>query len=153
MTPMVVYIELLSVPLALVASFLGNRSMLNFAIVMICQLHIGISFSIRNAVLLSFIACSAWAVFLPIGWTDAALAERATPAKTDKGRVGLLLSTILVGSLMAGNLWFETIGMDCGTEDLRSIWSTLFQNRWNVFIGAEEYVTWYVGPLICIAFS
>lgn len=140
MTPLVVYIELLAAPLAFVASFLGNSSLLNFAIGLICQLHIGISFSIRNAVLLSLVACSAWCVFLPIGWKDAASARRQ-PA-TARKRIGLLVSTIMVGGMAAGNVWFETIGTDCTTESLRQIWSTLLQNRWNVFVGAEEYVTW-----------
>eukprot|EP00529_Nitzschia_sp_RCC80_P033774 CAMPEP_0113521788 /NCGR_PEP_ID=MMETSP0014_2-20120614/44838_1 /TAXON_ID=2857 /ORGANISM="Nitzschia sp." /LENGTH=206 /DNA_ID=CAMNT_0000419793 /DNA_START=942 /DNA_END=1559 /DNA_ORIENTATION=- /assembly_acc=CAM_ASM_000159 len=44
------------------------------------------------------------------------------------------------------NIWFETIGTDCSTSSLRQIWSTLLQNRWNVFIGAEEYVTWEIAP-------
>jgi len=144
LTPMVVYIELLAAPLAFVASLLGNTSMLSFSVGLICQLHIGISFSIRNAVLLSYIACCAWCFFLPIGWKDAALARRRPT--TARNRLGLLLSTILVGGIAAGNIWFETIGTDCSTGSLRKIWSTLLQNRWNVFIGAEEYVTWYDNP-------
>lgn len=140
MTPLVVYIELLAAPVAVVASFFGSTSILNFAIGMICQLHIGISFAIRNAVLLSYVACTAWCVFLPIGWGDAVAAKKEPP--TTKSRIGLLLSAIFVGGMAAGNIWFETIGTDCTTGSLRKIWSTLLQNRWNVFIGAEEYVTW-----------
>lgn len=140
MTPLVVYIELLAAPLAFVASFLGNASMLKFAVGLICQLHIGISLSIRNAVLLSYVACCAWCFFLPIGWEDAALARRQPT--TSRNRMVLILSTMLVGGMAAGNIWFETIGTDCTTGSTRKIWSTLLQNRWNVFIGAEEYVTW-----------
>jgi len=29
---------------------------------------------------------------------------------------------------------------------MKHIWSTLLHNRWNVFIGAEEYVTWEIAP-------
>ena len=29
---------------------------------------------------------------------------------------------------------------------MQTIWSTLLHNRWNVFIGAEEYVTWEIAP-------
>jgi len=29
---------------------------------------------------------------------------------------------------------------------MNHIWSTLLHNRWNVFIGSEEYVTWEVAP-------
>lgn len=142
MTPLVVYIELLCTPVAFLASFLGNVSLLKLAIGMICQLHLGISFAIRNAVLLSYVACSAWCVFLPIGWEEAAQANKQP--KSSRQWVGLAVSTILVGGMISGNIWFETIGTDCTTGSLRKIWSTLLQNRWNVFIGAEEYVTWCV---------
>eukprot|EP00751_Fragilariopsis_kerguelensis_P026944 CAMPEP_0170879786 /NCGR_PEP_ID=MMETSP0734-20130129/31980_1 /TAXON_ID=186038 /ORGANISM="Fragilariopsis kerguelensis, Strain L26-C5" /LENGTH=234 /DNA_ID=CAMNT_0011263051 /DNA_START=1 /DNA_END=707 /DNA_ORIENTATION=+ len=53
---------------------------------------------------------------------------------------------LVVGGMVGGNIWFETIGTDCSTESSRLIWSTLLQNRWNVFIGAEEYVTWEIAP-------
>ena len=142
MTPLVVYVELLCTPVALLASFLGSDSLLNFAIGMICQLHIGISISIRNAVLLSFVACSVWCVFLPVGWKDAAKAKKQPRATTSN--LGHVISTLLVGGMIGGNIWFETIGTDCTTDSLRKIWSTLLHNRWNVFIGAEEYVTWSV---------
>eukprot|EP00751_Fragilariopsis_kerguelensis_P020483 CAMPEP_0170886106 /NCGR_PEP_ID=MMETSP0734-20130129/36437_1 /TAXON_ID=186038 /ORGANISM="Fragilariopsis kerguelensis, Strain L26-C5" /LENGTH=216 /DNA_ID=CAMNT_0011271965 /DNA_START=741 /DNA_END=1391 /DNA_ORIENTATION=+ len=51
-----------------------------------------------------------------------------------------------VGSSITWYIWFETIGAGCDsvTESSRLIWSTLLQNRWNVFIGAEEYVTWEI---------
>ena len=107
MTPLVVYVELLCTPVALLASFLGSDSLLNFAIGMICQLHIGISISIRNAVLLSFVACSVWCVFLPVGWKDAAKAKKHPRATASS--LGLVISTLLVvgavattGSLPAG---------------------------------------------------
>ena len=29
---------------------------------------------------------------------------------------------------------------------MRHVYSTLFHNRWNVFVGAEEYVTWEIVP-------
>jgi hypothetical protein len=146
MTPLVVYVELLCAPLAFFASYLGNQSMLLFAIGMICQLHVGISIAIRNAVLLSYVACSAWCIFLPIGWNEAA-AQATTQTSTKAGtsqRSGLIISSIVVGTMICGNIWFETIGTDCGSGSQQKVWSTLLQNRWNVFIGAEEYVTWYV---------
>ncbi len=142
MTPLVVYIELLCTPVAILASFLGNVSLLKFAIGMICQLHFGISFALRNAVLLSYVACSAWCVFLPIGWHEAAQAKKQRMNLNQV--VGLAISTFFVGGMIGGNIWFETIGTDCSTGSMRKVWSTLLQNRWNVFIGAEEYVTWYV---------
>lgn len=145
MTPLVVYVELLCAPLAFLASYLGNQSMLLFAIGMICQLHVGISIAIRNAVLLSYVACSAWCIFLPIGWNEAAAqATTQTSTKAGSQRSGLIISSIIVGTMICGNIWFETIGADCGSGSQQKVWSTLLQNRWNVFIGAEEYVTWYV---------
>ena len=142
MTPLVVYVELFSAPLAFLGCFLGKPSIVKFAVATICQLHVGISLSIRNAVLLSYIACAAWCPFLPIGWESAAKAPRRR--WTQQARLGLILSTLFVGGMAGANVWFETIGTDCSTGSLRQIWSTLLQNRWNVFIGAEEYVTWYV---------
>merc|ERR1711865_477985 len=63
-------------------------------------------------------------------------------------KVGASITFILVIGMVGGNIWFETIGAGCGsvTESSRLIWSTLLQNRWNVFIGAEEYVTWEIAP-------
>lgn len=140
MTPIVVYIELLSAPVAFLGAYLGSEAIVKFAIGMICQLHIGISFSIRNAVLLSYVACVAWCVFLPLGWHAAATAPKQTAARGSKTR--LFISTLLVGSMVAGNLWLEIFASECSASNQKQIWSTLFQNRWNVFIGAEEYVTW-----------
>ena len=137
MTPMVVYVELLCAPLAFLGAYLGNSKIVNFAITLICQLHVGISISIRNSVLLSFVACTAWCIFLPIGWENAEKVPRRITAKNFSG-LGFYISAILVGGMIAGNVWFETIGTDCTTGSLRKVWSTLLQNRWNVFIGAEE---------------
>jgi hypothetical protein len=149
MTPLVVYIEIICAPVALLAAFLGNTSLLNFAIGMICQLHAGISMAMRNAVLLSFVAISAWCVFLPVGWEEAATAKKRPMSA--KSRLGLVVSTILVGGMIGANIWFETIGRDCSTGSLREIWSTLLQNRWNVFTGAEEYVTWSVSTFTAVS--
>jgi hypothetical protein len=126
MTPTVVYIELLACPLAFLGSYLGNASVVNFAIGMICQLHFGISFSIRNSFLLSYIACTAWCVFLPVGWEAV-----QKPTKKKKMSMNALLNTtitfLLVGGMVGSNVWFETIGKDCSTGSLRQIWSTLLQ--------------------------
>lgn len=136
MTPMVVYIEMFAAPVALVGSYLGNTFFIHLAIGLICSLHVGISMALRNAVLLSFVACAAWFVFLPLGWTNSS----SRRPSTFQSKLGLVVSTLLVGSMVSANIWFETIGKDCSTGSLREIWSTLLQNRWNVFIGAEEYV-------------
>eukprot|EP00531_Pseudo-nitzschia_arenysensis_P007120 CAMPEP_0116139680 /NCGR_PEP_ID=MMETSP0329-20121206/13441_1 /TAXON_ID=697910 /ORGANISM="Pseudo-nitzschia arenysensis, Strain B593" /LENGTH=452 /DNA_ID=CAMNT_0003634739 /DNA_START=129 /DNA_END=1487 /DNA_ORIENTATION=- len=169
LTPVVVYVEIFCVPLALVGSYLGNPRIVNAAIMLICQMHLGISLSIRNSNLLSYIACCAWLVFLPMGWTEGESStgsnsrhsidgvnknEVASPRGVDvKGaqlsvwrKLGGLVTFVMVSAMVGGNIWFETIATGCSTESLRLIWSTLLQNRWNVFIGAEEYVTWEIAP-------
>ena len=45
--------------------------------------------------------------------------------------------------MISGNLWLESGACD---ESVKHIWSTLLHNRWNVFVGAEEYVTWEIAP-------
>jgi hypothetical protein len=135
MTPTVVYIELLCTPLAFLGCYLGNAGLVKFAIAMICQLHFGISLALRNAVLLSYAACSVWCLFLPIGWEAASNSEILPTTK--KSQLWTLICALLVGAMVGGNIWFETIG-DCSTGNQRQIWSTLLQNRWNVFVGAEE---------------
>ena len=145
MTPTVVYVELLAAPLVFLGSYWGSAKFVNSIIGLVWSLHIGISITIRNTVLLSLIACAAWCVFLPTGWehdkeqlsNDISSSNRST---TIKRRLETILSAILICSLAAGNIWFELIGSSCADADVRSIWSTLFQNRWNVFVGAEEYV-------------
>ena len=138
MTPIVVYVEIFCAPVAFLGCYLGNEGLVKFAIGLICQLHIGISFTIRNAVLLSYVACAAWCVFLPIGWENVKENQPPPRPRQGKEKMGALISAFLVGAMVGGNFWFEVISTDCSTDSLRQIWSTLLQNRWNVFIGAEE---------------
>lgn len=159
MTPIVVYVEILCVPVALLGSYLGNAGIVNFAIAVICQMHIGISLSIRNSHLLSYVASCVWLVFIPMGWrnaggdtgniagNDARDGRAITRSPQSWGRkLGSLVTLVMVSAMVGGNIWFEAIATGCSTESLRLIWSTLLQNRWNVFIGAEEYVTWEIAP-------
>jgi len=162
LTPIVVYVEILCVPVALVGSYLGNTSIVYGAIGAICQMHLGISLSIRNSNLLSYVACCVWLVFLPMGWkknnddgsttTSDASADRVAISQSRASqrsfwnKLGSLVTLMMVSAMVGGNIWFETIATGCTTESLRLIWSTLLQNRWNVFVGAEEYVTWEIAP-------
>ena len=145
MTPIVVWVELLAAPVALLGSYLGRPGLIRFTVGLICQLHVGISMTIRNSVLLSFVACAAWSAFLPLGWE-----EEETGLRNQRPNRGFLTSVLVpglfVGGMAAANLWFETIGASCASSNTRQIWPTLLQNRWNVFIGAEEYVTWEIAP-------
>jgi predicted neutral ceramidase superfamily lipid hydrolase len=134
LTPTVVWVELLAAPLAFLGSYLGSPGLVKFAVAMIVQLHFGVSFTIRNSFLLSYVACAAWFVFLPLGWErQSAPPSRKSPT-TPMRKAGTLVSAVLVGSLISANVWFET-NPDCTTSSLKSIWSTVLQNRWNVFIG------------------
>ena len=147
LTPTVVYVELFVTPTALLSSVLNKRQMAYTAIITICLLHVGIALCIRNSVLLSLVACSAWCIFLPWSWdTSSPRTPSSTSETATLSRVGKFVTWILVCGMMGSNIWFETIGTDCSTSSLRQIWSTLLQNRWNVFIGAEEYVTWEIAP-------
>lgn len=164
MTPVVVWVELLCVPMALFGSYIGNRNLIRFAIFMICKMHLGISLCIRNSNLLSYVAICAWLVFLP--WNnsndndgdpnasedqrDRSTIDAANSTRSDSRSIGSRLSSlatlIIVTSMVSANIWFEAMAPGCSTESRRLIWGTLLQNRWNVFIGAEEYVTWEIAP-------
>eukprot|EP00525_Craspedostauros_australis_P010107 CAMPEP_0198121882 /NCGR_PEP_ID=MMETSP1442-20131203/33316_1 /TAXON_ID= /ORGANISM="Craspedostauros australis, Strain CCMP3328" /LENGTH=602 /DNA_ID=CAMNT_0043780767 /DNA_START=142 /DNA_END=1950 /DNA_ORIENTATION=+ len=176
LTPTVVWVELLSAPLAFVFSYVGNAKMTYAMIGIISSLHFGISLTIRNAVLLSFVAIVSWAIFLPVGWkesttsssssarpqsddaaddhsrsqmtpsTTTATASTTTTTTTNQLARSLINpSTLIIVAMISANVWFETVG-DCTSGLKRNIFATLLQNRWNVFIGAEEYVTWEIAP-------
>ncbi|MGK3746833.1 MAG: hypothetical protein ACI90V_013696, partial [Bacillariaceae sp.] len=106
----------------------------------------------------SYVACCVWILFLPLdnfaakttkttttmdGGEDLSEATTTSSSRPKSNpslynKLGSLVTLLMVGTMVGGNIWFETIGLDCSTESLRLIWSTLLQNRWNVFNGAEE---------------
>lgn len=150
LTPVVVYVELLAVPVSLAGSYLGNRKLVLTAIGFVCALHTGIALMLRNAALLSFVACSVWMVFLPVGWNQAFSTTGTSSNNVHKNRsvresCGFLLSIMLITSMVAGSLWLDRHSRACD-QSVKHIWSTLLHNRWNVFVGAEEYVTWEIAP-------
>ncbi|CAB9499499.1 Inherit from NOG: HTTM domain protein [Seminavis robusta] len=143
MTPAVVYVELLAAPLALLGAYLGSSGMANTAVLLICQLHVGIALCMNNAFLLSLVACTVWCIYLPIGW-ERISTEQATIA-TSTPSVSSVVSTLLIVSMVAGNVWFAFNSGSCD-ENTMIFYSTIFHCRWNVFVGAEEYVTWEIAP-------
>ena len=56
-----------------------------------------------------------------------------------------MLSLLFIGSLSAGSVWLDAFSQVCD-QSVKHIWSTLLHNRWNVFVGAETYVTWEIAP-------
>jgi len=141
MTPTVVWVELLAAPLAMLGSFLGMAGMVNMAVGLICQLHVGIALCMNNAALLNFVAVASWAVFLPVGWDK--IVVTTSSANTTKSSVGSIVPAVLILGMVVGNVWFAFNSDSC---DQVIFYSTIFHCRWNVFIGAEEYVTWEIAP-------
>lgn len=163
MTPTVVYVELLCAPVALLGSFIyGTRNgtnkskvMLYGIIALICMMHIGIALTMNNTVLLSLVACVAWCIFLPEGVGDDLLwllrpslshgfVASEGSSGSERGEIGThnnnkkhVLPTLIIGIMISGSLWFETMSTQCN-QSMEHIWSTLLHNRWNVFVGAEE---------------
>ena len=162
MTPAVVYVELLAAPVALVASVQKSRPLLCGAIGVIVSLHVGIALTLRNSALLSLVACVAWCPFLPVGWDTledarqmAGPPESTTPqqrlSKTTlqlaSNTLGTAVSLVCIVSVVTGNFWLESMSRACD-QSVRHIWSTVLHNRWNVFVGAEEYGASLVGLLV-----
>lgn len=156
LTPTVVYVEMFCVPIALIGSFIGNQTVVLAMIGTICSLHIGISMTVRNTVLLSSVACCAWCPFLPP--LTKIPKDQIVEPKThsdDSGETSIqytgrtkkktFLSLIIIPILVSGSIWFETMSEECN-QSMKHIWSVLLHNRWNVFVGAEEYVTWEIAP-------
>jgi len=147
LTPTVVWVELGVVPMAFLGTWLGNSTLVWTAIGIIWSLHLGIAATIRNTVLLGLVANCAWCIFLPpIGAGSIENRNQATNTRSACTAIRCQLPIlVLVASFVAGSVWFETASNECN-QSMKHIWSTLLHNRWNVFVGAEEYVTWEIAP-------
>jgi len=150
MTPTVVWVELLAVPTAMVGSFMGSRILTYLSIALICSLHLGIAICLNNSALLSLAACVPWAVFLPIGWKSVQQQQQPSISPTRIGwkldfNLPNLTAALCLTAMMLGSVWIDALSASCD-QSVRHIWSTLLHNRWNVFVGAEEYVTWEIAP-------
>lgn len=143
MTPVVVWIELLATPAAMLGCYLGHRTLTWISIFLICSLHVGIAVCLNNAALLSFVACVPWCVFLPIGWTNEPPSQ--PPGRWIAFNVENLAAWLCLMAVIVGSLWIDMFSDSCN-QSVKHIWSTLLHNRWNVFSGAEEYVTWEIAP-------
>jgi hypothetical protein len=147
LTPIVVYVELLAAPIALLASYAGWPRIVHASIYTMWWLHVGIALTLRNSAMLSFVACAAWIPLLvPSSVDETSSDDLALNASSWRPRaVQFAVSLLAIGGLVGGNVWFEAVGCDISAP-VQTIWSTLLHNRWNVFVGAEEYVTWEIAP-------
>ena len=139
LTPTVVWVELLVAPIALIGSYLGSASTVWTAVGVVWSLHFGIAATIRNTVLLSLVANCAWCIFVPPMGQFKSVTVRKVPLRR---HISIIL---LVLTFVAGSIWFETASNECN-QSMKHIWSPLLHNRWNVFVGAEEYVTLEIAP-------
>jgi hypothetical protein len=147
LTPLVVYIELLVVPLTLFGLLVDQSYIVYIAITLIVCLHLGIAAMIRNATLLSLIAITPWTLFLPITMpkSDRHNDNTTVGTITTSNRSTTIVSLLFLVPMIVGCIWFETMSANCD-QSVEHVWSTMFHNRWNVFVGAEEYVTWEIAP-------
>jgi hypothetical protein len=140
MTPAVVYVELFAAPVALWANYFNSKVGLFVALGLIWSLHLGIALTLRNAALLSFVACTPWFTFLPLSSSSSISSSKISYS----GIGSSILSFILICGMVVGSIW---LSRSCDQNAaVTHIWSTLLHNRWNVFVGAEEYVTWEIAP-------
>eukprot|EP00587_Corethron_hystrix_P010700 CAMPEP_0113320746 /NCGR_PEP_ID=MMETSP0010_2-20120614/14460_1 /TAXON_ID=216773 ORGANISM="Corethron hystrix, Strain 308" /NCGR_SAMPLE_ID=MMETSP0010_2 /ASSEMBLY_ACC=CAM_ASM_000155 /LENGTH=213 /DNA_ID=CAMNT_0000178647 /DNA_START=735 /DNA_END=1376 /DNA_ORIENTATION=- /assembly_acc=CAM_ASM_000155 len=92
-----------------------------------------------------------WCVYLPpCAFVEKDKVTHQKPASTGhelgkNEKYSSLKQFVCIGGLIAGSFWFELFSDDCN-QSVRHIWSNLLHNRWNVFVGAEEYVTWEIAP-------
>ena len=146
LTPVVVWVELLAVPASMVGCYVGSPLLTYMSIVLICSLHVGIAFCMNNAALLSFVACVPWCVFLPLVSDQQ---QPPQPAVLSNARITWnwqnVVAVLCLGSIIMGSVWMDGFSAACH-QSVRHIWPTLLHNRWNVFVGAEDYVTWEIAP-------
>jgi hypothetical protein len=135
-TIVVPYVEAFAPVVACAAFYLEWHRLRRVASATIVLLHAGIGLSMNGAGLLSAFACAAW-LFV----------EPPLPAKEQKrasyrdwcGVVVIVLFSF--GSIAHGVLDMASC-RDATQEPLKAV----FHNRWNVFAGAEDHVTWEIMP-------
>ena len=125
LTPVVVWIEILCVPICLAGLYKGYNRIVMFNVCVIVSLHLGISVTLRNTVLLSLVACSAWCVYIPPN----VFGNDDNPSKIVSSRLSLGSKSMII-ALFFGCLWFELLSNDC-TQSVKHIYSNLLHNRWN----------------------
>mmetsp|Transcript_13917 Transcript_13917/g.29374 ORF Transcript_13917/g.29374 Transcript_13917/m.29374 type:complete len:508 (+) Transcript_13917:315-1838(+) len=149
MTPTVVYAEMFCAPVALAGSYFRKNTIVYGVILLMWFMHVGIAVTMRNTVLLSLVANCAWCIYLPEGVGKNIGFSSKKSDVDDRKKSSFLqkhgMSALIIAAFVSGSIWFETMSDDCN-QSQKHIWTTLLHCRWNVFVGAEDYVTWEIAP-------
>jgi hypothetical protein len=135
-TVVVPYIEAFAPVVACTAFYLGRRRVQRVACATIVLLHAGIGLSMNGAGLLSAFACAAWLFVEP------PLPSKGRKASSYREWCGVVVIVLFSGASIAHGVLDMASCRDATQQPLQSI----FHNRWNVFAGAEDHVTWEIMP-------
>lgn len=150
MTPVVVWVEILGVPIAVLMEVLGNYVVNDFskrgykivrgvrigATVTVQLLHLGIGLCVRNSFTLSLTAISTLFLLYPP-------LTPISPPQTSTIRKSGYLPLLTLLTFYAFSLYYN-LNLVTTCSQTTSVMPTMFFNRWNVFTSSERYVTWEV---------
>lgn len=159
LTPAVVGVELLA-PMAVILSGCMRvpASLQIFLISLLPSMHVGISLTLVNTVSLSIVAMVSWIPFLPEVLFDGVVdqeqdgidnsSRRSSSSSNPRStfsisQLPLPIMLVFIGLCVH---YERHSGLACSQNGASTLKSVLFNNRWNVFIGAETYVTWEICP-------
>ena len=134
-TPTVPLVELGAPLLCAVGALAGSTTVQWAAIGAVVAMHAGIGAAMNGAGLLSVFAAAAWLPALPLG-------PPAAPARSTR-RDGLRVLVLL--AFAGACVWHDRFARQC-QDATRSPLTAVFHNRWNVFAGSEDHVTWEIMP-------
>lgn len=135
-TVIVPYVETFAPLLACAGFYLGFQGLRRVASTTILLLHAGIGLSMNGAGLLSAFACGAWLFVEP------PLPAKGRKVSSYRDWGGVIVVLLFSAGSLAHGLMDMAACRDATQQPLQSI----FHNRWNVFAGAEDHVTWEIMP-------
>ena len=139
LTPAVPLVELCAPTLACVGACGGWRRLEWAAVAAVAAMHLGIGLAMNGAGLLSLFAAAAWLFALPLDPPAKRSRRDASSTSGDWARV------LVLAAFGAACLSHERFSRQC-QDARRSPLSAVFHNRWNVFAGSEDHVTWEIFP-------
>ena len=145
LTPTVPLVELGAAPVAFVAAaFLGGRARVEWAAISsVLAMHAGIGLCMNGAGLLSLFAAAAWLPALPL--RDDPEVGKGKPRRRAASTAADWLRVAGLAAFAASCVAHEVVLAQC-QDATRSPLSAIFHNRWNVFAGSEDHVTWEIFP-------